>query len=193
MSVSSELRLDGHVDFDVLFEMVKLLFDKRAKKNFQADNLGPIAELDDVKEVYGESKDYETEFGWISFTYEGEKRFLNYQYRNINTYEGLRYYEKLGAADMVKAETSILRIGYWGHAVNIMETIACYFGGWLVERDDYDDPPRRIELVTEPYAHIGHFAGSVLCRTCSLSGGPPSRTVASRFRNPQYSPCRRSC
>lgn len=113
MSVSSELRLDGHVDFDVLFEMVKLLFDKRAKKNFQADNLGPIAELDDVKEVYGESKDYETEFGWISFTYEGEKRFLNYQYRNINTYEGLRYYEKLGAADMVKAETSILRIGYW--------------------------------------------------------------------------------
>ena len=68
MSVSSELRLDGHVDFDVLFEMVKLLFDKGAKKNFKVDNLGPIAELDDVKEVYGESKDYETEFGWISFT-----------------------------------------------------------------------------------------------------------------------------
>ena len=89
MSVSSELRLDGHVDFDVLFEMVKLLFDKGAKKNFKVDNLGPIAELDDVKEVYGESKVYETEFGWISFTYEGEKRFLNYQYRNINTYEGL--------------------------------------------------------------------------------------------------------
>ena len=59
MSVSSELRLDGHVDFDVLFEMVKLLFDKGAKKNFKVDNLGPIAELDDVKEVYGESKDYE--------------------------------------------------------------------------------------------------------------------------------------
>ena len=100
MSDSSELRLNGHIDFDVLFEMVKLLFDKGAKKNFKVDNLGPIAELDDVKEVYGESKDYETEFGWISFTYEGEKRFLNYQYRNINTYEGLRYYEKLGAADM---------------------------------------------------------------------------------------------
>lgn len=32
MSVSSELRLDGHVDFDVLFEMVKLLFDKGAKR-----------------------------------------------------------------------------------------------------------------------------------------------------------------
>ena len=158
MSVSSELRLDGHVDFDVLFEMVKLLFDKGAKKNFKVDNLGPIAELDDVKEVYGKSKDYETEFGWISFTYEGEKRFLNYQYRNINTYEGLRYYEKLGAADMVKAETSILRIGYWGHAVNIMETIARYFGGWLVERDDCDALPRRIGTVTEFYAHIGHFA-----------------------------------
>lgn len=86
---------------------------REQKKNFKVDNLGPIAELDDVKEVYGKSKDYETEFGWISFTYEGEKRFLNYQYRNINTYEGLRYYEKLGAADMVKAETSILRIGYW--------------------------------------------------------------------------------
>lgn len=158
MSVSSELRLNGHIDFDVLFEMVKLLFDKGAKKNFKVDNLGPIAELDDVKEVYGKSKDYETEFGWISFTYEGEKRFLNYQYRNINTYEGLRYYEKLGAADMVKAETSILRIGYWGHAVNIMETIARYFGGWLVDRDDCDDPPRRIGTVTEFYAHIGHFA-----------------------------------
>lgn len=158
MSTNSELRLNGHVDFDVLFEMVKLLFDKGAKKNFTVDNLGPIDALDDVKEAYGESKDYEIEFGWISFTYEGEKRFLNYQYRNINTYELLRYYEKRGAADMVKAETSILRIGYWGHAVNIMETIARYFGGWLRERDYSDDPPRRIEPVTEMYAHLGHFA-----------------------------------
>lgn len=40
MSVSSELRLNGHIDFDVLFEMVKLLFDKGAKKNFKVDNLG---------------------------------------------------------------------------------------------------------------------------------------------------------
>lgn len=47
--------------------------------------------------------------------------------------------------------------------MNIMETIARYFGGWLVDRDDCDDPPRRIGTVTEFYAHIGHFAGSVLC------------------------------
>ena len=157
MSVSSELRLNGHVDFDVLFEMVKLLFDKRAKKNFKVNNLGPIDTLDYVKEIYGESKDYEMEFGWIYFNYEGEKRILSYQYSNINTYERLRYYEKRGAADMVKTETSVLTLGYWGHSVNIMETIARYFGGWLMERDDSDDPPRRIEPVTEFYAHLGHF------------------------------------
>ena len=80
MSVSSELRLNGHVDFDVLFEMVKLLLDKGAKKNFKVNNLGPIDTLDCVEEIYGESKDYEMEFGWIYFNYEGERRFLNYQY-----------------------------------------------------------------------------------------------------------------
>lgn len=155
--VNSELRLNGHVDFDVLFEMIKLLFDKGAKKNFQVDNLGPIDALDYVKETYGDSKEYKIEYGWICFTYEGEKRFLSYQHHNVNSYENLRYYEDLGAADMVKAETSDLRIGYWGHSAKILETIASYFGGWLLERDYSDDPPRRIEPVAERYAHINYL------------------------------------
>lgn len=71
-------------------------------------------------------------------------RNLFYDYSNVNFYENMEYYSRIGLRDMVESEITTLSLGYDKEALGLMKKIASYFGGWIEENDCDDEKPSSI-------------------------------------------------
>ena len=53
-------------------------------------------------------------------------RNLFYDYSNVNFYENMEYYSRIGLRDMVESEITTLSLGYDKEALGLMKKIASY-------------------------------------------------------------------
>ena len=137
-------KIKGYVDHEDIFEFIKNRYDSNATNSVKRKTICPLSECDWEYKMNEHSKDSENWYtvnGFICFKYNDEDRMIFYDYDNLNSYENLEYYTKVGLEDMVKAETTYISLGCWGSSVAIIkEIIANFNGGWIDENDcDGDD------------------------------------------------------
>lgn len=133
-------KLIGNVRHEEVFNFIRQKIDANAVDYVKSEEHDMIkVSWGHIK--YGECDKWVTTSGFISFTTkDGNSRSLFYCYDNINSLENLKYYSDLGLADMVKAETTFISLGYNGEAVEIIKQIVAHFGGWIDENDCDDTP-----------------------------------------------------
>ncbi len=141
MSVDTQGRLLGFIDYEDILSYIKKKYDPNPTCTIKKNEYGPINFLPSYK-INPHSIDDENEYiisGFINFDDHGDCRNLFYYYSNINALENLEYYTDYGLDDMVEAETTCISLGKWGNSIEIMEDLLHAFdGGWLDE-DDCDD------------------------------------------------------
>lgn len=141
MSVVVRARLLGHVTKEEIMSYIYDNWDKNVKDFVQYDNYNNWKEesenLDWIKEMYDD--DIYVERGFILFEYNKEQRTIFYNYASYNSYENLEYYYQYGLEDMVKSETTYLSLNKWGSAIEIMEKLVLYFGGYIDYNDNDED------------------------------------------------------
>jgi hypothetical protein len=141
MGVDTHGRLKGHILPEDILNFIKQKIDCKAKISIDTTFVKRLTECNNIKKVYDDSEYWTTNHGFIYFTSkEGNYRSLFYSYDNVNFYENLDYFSKLGLRDLVVSETTSLSLGYNEEAVEIMTEIVAEFGGWI-DKDDCDDEP----------------------------------------------------
>lgn len=153
MGCDTHLKLKGFVPAEDLCRYLTKKYGK-VKSNIERCNVCSVEKLD-YKFVLnpgheGDSMRY-NDYGDIEFRFTAkdgkeELRSIFYYYSNINPFENLDYYKKIGLENMVLAETTSLILNAWGSSVDILTDIAKEFGGgWLDDNDCDDDPYYYVE------------------------------------------------
>lgn len=152
MGCDTKLKLLGKVPAKAIANFISAWPEVRDVKSdsisFGIKGSRPISGLEWVKLIYGDSTTWDIEQIQLTFKFGSESRDLMVLYDNVNSYENLEYYQQLALKfpnskliEMVKAETTALNLGFWGHSEEIMRRIAEHFaGGWL-DVDDCDGTP----------------------------------------------------
>lgn len=146
MSIATIGKLKGHITIEQVLQFVRDTYDKDARIFFR--DTTDWDESPAIKERYDDSGRWIGNTCSIAFNLPDDgERMLFYCYENVNFYENLEYYQEHGLGDMVKAETTYISLGCWGHSVDIMKAIVSNFGGWLDENDCDDVVFYEIEKV----------------------------------------------
>lgn len=140
MGVDTTAKLRGKILPEEILNFIRQTIDGTATMDISHDKWKHGNSKADIKDVYGDSDDWLIDRGFILFDYNGMKTSIFYHYSNTNFYENLDYYEPLGLADMVKAETTWLCMSKTNISAMLMKMIVKNFGGWIDE-DDCDDIP----------------------------------------------------
>jgi len=131
MGIETKALLKGKVEHDEVLDFVKKRYDANAISHVEFTNYGSDSGYDWIKERYDNTGEWLSWSGFISF-YDGEKRrSLFYCYVNHNSYRDVDQYARVGLVDMVKSETTYLRI--YNCPKEIMKEIVTHFGGWIDE------------------------------------------------------------
>lgn len=146
MGCDTVLRLKGHITVEQIVNYITEHY-KFISNGVKEENYGSLNQYDWVKEKYDDSNEWKVIDGFITFNDGDENRAIFYYYQNINSYENLEYYNKYNLENMVKSETTWLKLELYGNSVEIMKGIAKEFGGWLEENDCDDKPPYWIDKV----------------------------------------------
>ncbi len=144
MGVDTYGKIKGYAKPEGIFNFIKQKYDKNAKYNIKRQIVVPIEKVTwehTFNEHSEDNKNWYDIRGAISFNYKNEARMLSYYYANVNHLENLNYYSELGLEDMVRAETTHIGLGKWGHSVEIVKEIVAHFGGGWIDEDDCDDVP----------------------------------------------------
>ena len=163
MGVSTVAKLKGQINERLIAEFLE----KRYNCKVVVDVKEEIREKEfyahfenTVKEWYHPEKKYINRTGFIVLHFSDEKtRALFYSYSSVNFHENLDFFEEKGLGDMVKSETTYLSMSSDEEAIEIIKTIAKYFGGWYCSNDCDDDycfaipttgkEIRRIDIMTD--------------------------------------------
>ena len=141
MSVDTHAKLKGKVSFEDIRDVVEKLYGQYGPVTIANRSTSDWDESSSIQARYDDSGRWRTDMCYIVFhASPDEVRDMFCLYCNVNFYENLSYYEEFNLEDMVKAETTFLSLGKWGHSVEIIKAIAEHFGGW-VDENDCDDIP----------------------------------------------------
>ena len=141
MGCDTRGKIKGFVHPDEILNFVRQKYDATAKSDVSETVLCPLkkCEWDYTLNPHGHDRNnWTTLTGFIVFSYKDEKRMLFYSYSNINSLENLEFYSERNLEDMVRAETTGLSLGTWGHSVEIIQEIVAQFGGGWVDDNDCD-------------------------------------------------------
>lgn len=139
MSVQIKLRLKGHVSVQDLLDFLQEYHP--VPHIIHMDCATPPAEVQWEYKIYHGDKWY-MDNGFIELCVpDSGLRNLFYDYSNVNFYENMEYYSRIGLRDMVESEITTLSLGYDKEALGLMKKIASYFGGWIEENDCDDEKP----------------------------------------------------
>lgn len=145
MGCDTHGKVKGFVRYEDILNFIVQKYDPNATCHITRDNYDKkLSDIDwphKVNEHSEKSDVWYTVSGFINFDYYGEDRQLFYHYGNINSLENLDYYTSEGLEDMVRAETTFISLGCWGHSVDIIREIVAQFGGGWVDNNDCDDKP----------------------------------------------------
>lgn len=150
MGVDTKGKIKGRISPKEIVRVIKEKFGVDAVSDVKQHDYGKLDDLDFTFRNYGNNGHWITDYGFICFEINGDRRSLFYSYSNINTYENLSYYkkefpERVDLKEMVKSETTHISLGLWKNSVDIIEAIVSAFGGWVDDNDCDDVPYRRIE------------------------------------------------
>ena len=142
MSVDTRAKIRGYINHEDIINFIRENWDENVTTSIKRKVIMPLSECDWKHKINEHNDDLENWYGiwgFIYFTYKGENRMLFYDYNNVNSLDNLELYSKLGLAEMVQSETTLLSLGCWGSSVEILKTLTEHFGGGWLDEDDCDD------------------------------------------------------
>lgn len=142
MSSDTLGRIKGYVSHEDITDFIRNNWDPDVTDEVRKHNNGPLSEVHwkyKLNEHSEDDKSWYEVYGFINFTYNGDRRRLFYFYENINNFENLEYYAKRGLKNMINTETTRVNIGAWGESVEIIREIVSHFGGGWIDENDCDN------------------------------------------------------
>lgn len=124
-------KMDGHIKFMDIFDVIKKKFDNTATITKVKLDILPFN--DTIKEVFGNEREIKHTTVHINFLYKGEQRILYYEYMNY------------GYSELLK-ENTLISMLYSDASIGIMVRILEEFGGYL-RKSNLEMPPREQRVV----------------------------------------------